>query len=66
MKRFRFKRDKAVGEQLIKEARLARETAEQLPPGEARSDVLKRARQADTAAHIDDWINSSGLQPPKR
>jgi hypothetical protein len=66
MKRFRFKQDKALGEQLMKEARLAREKAEQLPPGEAREDLLKKARQADTAAHIDEWINSSGLQPPKR
>jgi hypothetical protein len=53
MKRFRFKRDKALGEQLIKEARLAREKAEQLPSGEERADLLKRVSQADTA-HIDD------------
>jgi hypothetical protein len=53
MKRFRFKRDKARGEQLIKEARLAREKAEQLPPGEERAELLKRVRQVDTA-HIDD------------
>jgi hypothetical protein len=66
VKRFRFKRDKALGEQLIKEARLAREKAEQLPPGEERVDLLKKTRQADTAAHIDEWINSSGLQPPKK
>jgi hypothetical protein len=65
MKRFRFKRDKALGEQLIKEARLAREKAEQLPPGEERADLLKKARQADTAAHVDEWLNSSGLHPPK-
>jgi hypothetical protein len=45
---------------------VAREKAEQLPPGEERADLLKKARQADTAAHIDEWINSSGLQPPKR
>jgi hypothetical protein len=38
MKRFRFKGDKTVGERLIKEARLAREKAEQLPPGEERED----------------------------
>ena len=65
MKRFRFKRDKALGEQLIKEARLAREKAKQLPPGEERADLLKKARQADTAAHVDEWLNSSGLHPPK-
>jgi hypothetical protein len=65
MKRFRFKKDKALGEQLIKEARLAREKAEQLPPGEERADLLKKARQADTAAYVDEWLNSSGLHPPK-
>ena len=64
MKRFRFKQDKALGEQLIKEARQARETAEQLPTGEERVDLLKKARQ--TAAYIDEWLNSSGLRPQKR
>jgi hypothetical protein len=65
MKRLRFKQDKALGERLIKEARVAREKAEQLPPGEERADLLKKARQADTAAHVDEWLNSSGLHPPK-
>jgi len=27
--------------------------------------LLKNAQQADTAAHMDDWLNSTGLQPPK-
>ena len=39
MKRFRFKRDKTVSYPLIKEARLAREKAEQLPPGEEREGL---------------------------
>jgi len=65
MKRFRFKQDKTVGERLIKEARLAREKAEHLPPGEEREGLLKKARQAEAAAHIDDWASSPGLQPPK-
>jgi len=60
MKRFRFKRDKALGEQLIKEARLTREKAEQLPTGGERLDLLKKA------ADIDEWLKSPGLQPPKR
>ena len=65
LKRFQFKQDKVVGEQLIKEARLARKKAEQLPPGEEREGLLKKASQAETAAHIDEWTNSPGLQPPK-
>ena len=28
-------------------------------------DSLKKARQADTAAHLDEWANSPGLMPPK-
>jgi hypothetical protein len=33
--------------------------------GHERDELLKKARLADTAAHIDDWANSPGLQPPK-
>ena len=33
--------------------------------GREREELLKKASLADTAAHVDDWINSSGLQPPK-
>src|SRR5215472_13952803 len=46
MKRFRFKPDKAVGERLIKETRLAREKAEQLPPSMEREALLMKARAA--------------------
>jgi hypothetical protein len=71
MNRFRDKApggqliEKAINELPIKEVRLAREKAEQLPPGEEREDLLKKVRQAETAAHIDDWASSPGLQPPK-
>ena len=41
-----------------------REQAARLPPGIERDEMLKRASQADTAAHLDDWANSRGLQPP--
>ena len=64
MKRFRFKPDRALGERLIMEARLAREKADQLPPGPEREDLLKKAREADLAAHIDEWLNSPGLKTP--
>jgi hypothetical protein len=65
MKRLRFKPDKALGERLNKEARLAREKAAQLPPGKEREDLLQRAHGADIAARIDGWLSSSGLRPPK-
>lgn len=50
MKRLRFKQDKAVGERLIKEARLAREKADQLSPGAEREALLEKAREADATA----------------
>ncbi|WP_027547405.1 hypothetical protein [Bradyrhizobium sp. WSM2254] len=66
MKRHRFKQDRAIGERLIEEARLAREKAGQSPAGAAeREELLKKAREADIAAHIDEWLTSPGLQPPK-
>ena len=44
----------------------ARKKASLLPPGPEKEQMLRKARQADTAAHLDDWVNSSGLlQPPK-
>ena len=65
MRRPRFEQDRTVGERLIKEARLARGKAGQLPPGEEREELLKKAREADVAAHVDERLNSPGLRPPK-
>ena len=64
MKRHRFKQDKAVGERLIKEARLARERAHQLLPGAEREVLLRKAREADVAADIDEWLKSPRLKTP--
>ena len=65
MKRPRFEQDRTVGERLMKEARLARGKAGQLPPGEEREELLKKAREADVTAQIDEWLNSPHLRPPK-
>ena len=63
--RRRLKQDKALGERLIEEAKRARLEAEQFPPGAEREGLLTKARQADNAAHINDWINSPALRPPE-
>ena len=60
MRRRHFKTDRALGERLIKEARIARERADQLPPGAEREDSLEKAREADVAAR-----DSPGLRSPK-
>ena len=56
---------KPLKDRLAEFAEDARKAADELPPGARRDEALKRARQADTAAHIEAWANSSGLQTPK-
>jgi hypothetical protein len=34
-------------------------------PGPKRDGIQMKLRQSAAAAHIDDWINSVGLQRPK-
>ena len=64
--RRRLKHEKTFEERLAEEALLFREAAKDLPPGShAQELLLRRARQAETASHINNWLNSPGLQPPK-
>jgi hypothetical protein len=64
--RRRFKqRTKTFEEHLAEEADRFREAAKDLPQGMARELLLRRARQAETASHVSDWLRSPGLQPPK-
>ncbi|WP_051390254.1 hypothetical protein [Bradyrhizobium sp. Ec3.3] len=66
MRRIRFRQSRALGERLIKEARIAREKAELLPRGRELEDLLKKAHEADVAAHIAEWLNSQGLKAPTK
>jgi len=63
--RRRFKQAASLKERLALFANEVREKALQLRPGPEQDALLKKARQADTAAHLDECANSSGLQPPK-
>jgi hypothetical protein len=65
MQRRRFKNVLSFPDRLYAWAKEVREKADKLPPGAERDELLKKARQADTASHLDDWANSPGLQPPK-
>ena len=64
-KRRRFKQPLSLQDRLATWANDVREQASLLPPGQERELLLKKARQADTACHLEDWANSAGLQPPK-
>jgi hypothetical protein len=64
--RRRFKqRTKTFEEHLAEEADRFREAARHAPQGMARELLLRRARQAETASHLSDWLRSPGLQSPK-
>ena len=65
MTRQRFRQTASFNERLTAFAESLREEADALEPGFAKENLLRRARQADTAAHLDEWANSAGLQPPK-
>jgi hypothetical protein len=64
MQRRQTKHTISFDERLAAEAMRMREKAHQMPFGRERDELLRNARQAETAAHIDQWLSSPGLQPP--
>ena len=63
-KRRRFKPIDPLDKRLSEEAERLRQEARDTPPGVEREGLLRRARQAETASHITEWLNSGGLQTP--
>ena len=61
----RIKQTTSLKERLASFAKEVRAKALRLPPGAEKDSLLKKASQADTAAHLEEWANSPGLQPPK-
>jgi hypothetical protein len=64
MQRRRFKQTRSLKERLSEEAKRLRTEAKLLPPGAARDELIRRARQAETGSHMCEWLSSPGLQPP--
>ena len=65
MQRRRFKHTISFEERLAQEAERAKAQAKTLPDGTQRDLLLKKARQAEAAAHINEWLSSPGLRPPR-
>jgi hypothetical protein len=63
--RRRAKQTRSLEERLAEQAAKLKERAAQLPAGIEREGLLKKARLAETGAHLSDWLSSSGLQAPK-
>jgi hypothetical protein len=61
----RIKQKPSLRDRLAAFAEDARNRAAKLEPGSVEhEDVLRKVRQADTASHLEEWVNSPGLQPP--
>jgi hypothetical protein len=63
--RRRFKQAESLKQRLLNRVNNLREEAMLMKPCFERDALLRKARQTETAAHIDDWLRSPGLQPPK-
>jgi hypothetical protein len=61
----RFKEMQPLDDRLSAEAQRLRKEAQGTLPGIERERLIRRARQAETAAHMMQWVSSPGLQAPK-
>jgi hypothetical protein len=59
--RKRIKHIASFEERLAFEAERLRARAKQFQPGLRRDELLRKARQAETASHINEWLTSPGL-----
>jgi hypothetical protein len=65
MQRRRFKNVQTFPDRLDQEVKRLREEAEKLPHGGERDQLLRKARQTETALHVNDWLSSPGLRTPE-
>jgi hypothetical protein len=63
--RQRFKQTKSLQDRLSDFIADARAKVMSMPASKDRDALLKKIRQAETAANIEGWANSAGLQPPE-
>jgi hypothetical protein len=65
MEKRSFKNSVPLRQRLEEQAKRLRKEAKGTPPGVEREKLIRQARQAETAAHIQDWLKSPGLQAPR-
>jgi hypothetical protein len=64
MQRRRFTQTAPLGQRLEEQAKRPRQEAKGTHPGIEREKLIRRARQAETASQIDQWVSSKGLKAP--
>jgi hypothetical protein len=65
MSRRRVKQTSPLEDRLEEMAEHCRQKAAHLPPGAERDELIRKARQAETALHLSEWVTSPGLRPPE-
>jgi hypothetical protein len=65
MQRHSFKENGRLDLHLTEQAECLRNEAQGTPPGVMRDKLIRQARQAETASHIQEWLSSPGLQSPR-
>ena len=66
MLRIQLNQPKPTLEQrLAQEALRIQEQVKSLPHGNERELLVRKARQLETASHVNEWILSPGLKPPR-
>ena len=62
--RRRFGQIDPLNKRLSEEAERLRKEARGTPPGVERDRLIRRARLAETASHMTEWLSSPGLKAP--
>ena len=52
-------------QRLMQEALRIHEQLKSMPAGKNRELLVRKARQLETASHVNEWILSPGLKPPR-
>jgi hypothetical protein len=65
MERRRFIQTAPLEERLEEQAQRLRKEAKGTPPGAQREKLIRMARQAETASHMQQWLASRGRQASK-
>ncbi len=63
--RRRFKQTQTLEQRLAEQAIKLRNEADQAKSPADRDRLIRLARQAETASHVNGWLASPGLQSPK-
>jgi hypothetical protein len=63
--RRRFKQQTSFLDRVEEWAKRLRAQADALRPGPDRDALLQKIEQTETAKHLEQWVSSPGLRPPK-